>query len=342
MAARTVVDIARLAGVSRSTVSRVLNGHPNVSDDVRERVLKIIQKTGYQPNLAARSLRSKRSDIIGLVIPQSVRGMFTDSYFLQFTEGIIHASNEYNRTLALFVESDERTLIPRVTRDGHMDGVVVQVATIENQMLARLKAAGMPFVLAGRPYHPKGISYVDIDNVAGAYSAVAHLISLGHRRIAHVAGNLDTTAGLDRLQGYRTALENRGLKFDQGLVVEGSFTDMTSGYRAGQALASVKPEAVFAASDLMARGVIRAFAEAGLRVPEDVALVGFDDLPPATAAAPLLTTIRQPTYSLAMKCVQTLVDIIEHGTEPPRQVVLDNLELVIRESCGARLRERNN
>lgn len=334
----TLEKIAELAGVSRSTVSRVVNKHPNVSDDVRKRVQEIIQETGYMPNIAARSLRSKQSNIIGLVIPENASTLFIDPYFSHLIQAVAQACNQSDKTLALILEADTKNLYPKVANPGHLDGVLLQAGKINNPLIEMLREARMPFIVLGRPSISQ-VSYIDVDNDAGAYLAVTHLIRLGCQRIATITGALDTTAGLDREQGYKRAIHERGLPLDNALIVEADFTE-SGGYYAAQKLIDKQPDAIFAASDVMARGAIKALNEAGLLVPRDIAMVGYDDLPPATMTTPLLTTVRQPVAPFGHKAVELLLDIIEFGPEPPRQIKLD-VELIIRESCGSRL-EKND
>lgn len=326
-------EIARLAGVSRSTVSRVVNDHPSVRPAVRQRVQRIIAETGFQPNAAARSLASQRSYMLGLVIPRTVHTVFTDPYFPRLTQGVAQACNDHDYTLSLFIENDDVKLFPRLSRTGLMDGVVVQASSVDDGLIPRLLAAGVPLVVAGRPSQSEGVSFVDVDNVKGSFSAVTHLVRLGHTRVATVTGPLDTSVGLDRLAGYRQALEERGVGVDEDLIVAGDFTEQ-GGYYAARRLLAHKPTALFAASDVMARGAMRALQEAGLAVPRDVAVAGFDDLPPATITHPLLTTVRQPIRRLGAKAVETLLDVIAYGPEPPRRIFFDT-ELIIRETCGA-------
>lgn len=333
---KTLEDIAKLAGVSRSTVSRVINDHPNVSARVRQRVWEVIQQTGYHPNLAARSLASQRSNIIALVIPRSVSNFFSDPYFPRLTQGVAQACNQSNYTLSLFLfytEEDERKLFPRITRPGLVDGVIIQSTHAADELFLQLSQSDVPYVVAGRPMTISDASYVDVDNVAGAYNAVRHLVHLGRRRIGTVTGSLDTTVGMDRFEGYKRAIVESNFKFDGQLWAEGDFTE-SSGYYGAKRLLPHQPDALFVASDIMALGALRALQEAGLAVPKDIAIVGYDDLPPATRANPPLTTIRQPIRRLGAKLVETLADIIEKGPEPPRRVIFGT-ELVIRESCGA-------
>ncbi len=333
----TLEDVARQAGVSRSTVSRVINGRPNVREDVRQRVLDVIRDTGYHPNVAARTLASQRSWTLGLVLPHSVSFFFTDPYYPHLTKGIAQACNQYNYTLALFLvgtKEDEEKIFPRVARKGLLDGVLVQAGHHgDQQIIGLLVDSKMPLVVAGRPFRSDNVSYIDIDNVNAAHNAVRHLIQIGYRRIGTIAGPAHSTVGLDRKEGYLKALKERGREVDEALIVEGDFTE-TGGYYAMQRLLPAKPDAVFAASDIMAIGAMRAAREAGLRIPTDIAFVGFDDLPIATLSDIQLTTVRQPVVQFGYKAVELLLDLIENGLHPVRRVIMDT-ELIIRDSCGA-------
>jgi len=332
----TLEDIARQAGVSRSTVSRVVNDQPYVRPEVRERVLKVIQDTGFHPNVAARTLASQRSWMFGLVLPRGVSSFFTDPYFPRLTQGIAQACNQYNYTLALFLIStheDEQKIYPRVSRKGLMDGILMQSGQIGDQLIDRLVKSNIPLVIAGRPVQPMDVSYIDVDNINAAYNAVSHLIRLGYLRIGTITGLVNSAVSIDRQEGYMKALVERGRDVDRALIAEGDFTE-AGGYYAMQQLLPARPDAVFVASDLMALGAMRAVREAGLRIPNDVAFVGFDDLPIAILPEPQLTTVRQPIYQLGFKAVEILIDLIENGIEPARRIILDT-QLIIRDSCGA-------
>jgi LacI family transcriptional regulator len=341
MAGLTLEDIARQVGVSRSTVSRVVNGHPNVREDVRKRVLEVIEDTGYHPNAAARTLASQRSQMIGLVLPRTVDSFFTDPYFPQFTQGIAQACNQSDYTLGLFLagtREDEEKLFPRVSRRGFLDGVLVQSGHghIGERLTERLIQSDMPMVIVGRPAEPNGVSFIDVDNAEAAYSAVSHLSRLGYQRIATITGPATSTVGIDRKQGYLRALAERGRSLEDRLVTEGDFTE-AGGYFAMQRLLPAKPDAVFAASDIMAIGAMRAIREARLRIPDDIAVVGFDDIPLAALSDPQLTTVRQHVYQFGISAVELLTDLIENGLTPRRRVIMAT-ELVIRDSCGAHRR----
>ncbi len=333
----TLEEIGKMAGVSRGTVSRVINNHPNVSKKARQRVLDVIEQTGYLPNLAARSLASQRSRILGLVVPRSVQAFFSDPYFPRFTQGVAQACNQNDYTLSLFIfysSEDERKLFPRISRRGHLDGVIVQATTANDPILSTIRTGSIPHVFAGRAPNFEGASFVDVENEAGAYTAVSHLLQLGRKRIATITGPLDQTAGMDRKRGYVKALRDRGHDVHDELIATGDFSQ-TSGYNAARKLLPHAPDAIFVASDVMALGALQAIQEADLKVPDDIAIVGFDDLPPASYSSPPLTTIRQPIMRLGFKAVELLLDMIESGNPSPQRMVFDT-ELVIRDSCGAK------
>ncbi len=337
MSRLTLEDIARQAGVSRSTVSRVINNQPNVRDRVRERVLKVIHNTGYHPNVAARTLASQRSWMIGLVLPRTVSTFFSDPYFPRLTQGIAQACNQYNYTLGLFLISskeDEEKILPRLTRKGSLDGVLVQTGQVGDQLVERLIDSDIPVVIAGRPIQSKEMTYIDVDNLNAAHSAVSHLVRLGRKRIGTITGPMNSTAGIDRRDGYMKALLDRAQNIEESLIVEGDFTE-EGGYYAMQQLLVACPDAVFAASDTMAVGAMRAIREAGFRIPKDIALVGFDDVSISERTNPPLTTVRQPIFQFGFNSVEILIDLIENGIKPARRVIMAT-ELVIRDSCGAK------
>lgn len=331
--ARTLEEVAQLAGVSRSTVSRVINDHPHVRAETRERVWEAIRKSGYQPHAIARSLVTKRTHIIGVVIPEAVTTLFTDPFFPILLRGATEACNEhgYQVMLSLFpVSADRQEIYQRSVRNAYLDGVIVASAALDDPLIPDLLRDGVPFVCVGR--HPDGRVYsVDVDNIGGARMAVDYLIRLGHRRIGALTGRLDTAQGQDRLEGYRQALATHKIPLEEDLIVEGDFTE-SSGTIGVQRLLPAEPGAIFVASDTMAVGAMKALRQAGLEVPRDIALVSFDDIPVASAIEPPLTTVRQPIGRLAALAVEMLLDLIEHPGSGPQRIVLPT-QLLIRESC---------
>jgi LacI family transcriptional regulator len=225
----------------------------------------------------------------------------------------------------------------RVLGSGHLDGVIAGSAHLDDSLFPKLLENGLPFVLVGR--HPdERVNYVDVDNVGGARMAVEHLLRLSHTRIAHITGPLTMAAGEDRLTGYRQALEAQRIAVDEGLIAVGDYSE-ASGALGMRRLLAASPTAVFAASDVMAIGALKALREAGLRVPQDVALVGFDDVMIATAVEPALTTVRQPIGRLGSMAADLLLDLLEKPPNPTGQAVRIVLptKLVVRDSCGALL-----
>lgn len=330
----TLEDIARLSGVSRSTVSRVINEEENVKDQTRQKVMQVINSYNFQPNLAARGLASGRTNVIGVVIPASVTVIFTDPYFPQLLQGVSAVCNtrEYSVMLWLSEPEYERRMISRILHNGLVDGVLVASIPMNDPIIESIVESKMPYILIGR--HPNGgVNYLDVDNVQSSRKATMHLVRLGYKRIATITGIQNQISGYDRYQGYLKALQDSNFPARPELVAEGDFTE-EGGYKAMMRLLKYKPDAVFVASDTMAYGAMRALREANLRIPEDVAIVGFDDLPNSSKTVPPLTTIRQMPSMMGSRAVEFLINAIESGIRSTQGIIMDT-ELVVRESCGA-------
>jgi len=324
--------IAELAGVSKATVSRVLNDYPHIRPELRDRVLRVVRETGYERNPVARMLTANRSNMIGLIIPTEARYVFSDPYFPKLTEGISRAANQHKLTLSLFLfhsKNDGVDTIRSVIANGMFDGFVVTGHRIDDQILPLLIENRVRFVLVGRSVYNQDIHYIDVDNQAGGRMATEYLIERGYRRIGTITCN-HNIAAIDRFEGYQQALQAHGMAYDPSLVAYGDFS-MDSGAQGMASLLPQRPDAVFVASDMMALGALRMLREHQVRVPEDIGIIGFDDFPPAIQADPQLTTIKQPTNQQGMLAVETMLQIIENPERPSRQVTLP-VELVVRAS----------
>jgi LacI family transcriptional regulator len=338
----TSLDVARLAGVSRATVSYVLNDSDSgiaISQPTRTRVLEAARQLGYYPNAAARSLRGQRTGVVGLAPHESAYRMTSNAFLPLVIGGITSVFGPADVKLLIepFDPSQTDPYISLV-RGGRVDGIIFAGQRADDEQVRQLYADRVPVVLwGGLP--GSDLPYVDIDNVAAARRAVEHLLSLGHRRIACIT---DGPAGHkypevhDRLDGYRTALESHGIPFDESLLRHGDF-DEQSGDTAMRSLlaAPERPSAVFVASDEVAFGAMKAAKALGARIPHDLALVGFDDLPTAAFVEPPLTTVRVPAREIGAAAARMLLQILETGHRAD-SVILDT-ELVVRESSGARL-----
>jgi LacI family transcriptional regulator len=330
----TLKALARLAGVHPSTVARVLNGDPRqrVSDEVRERIVTLAREYGYQPNRLARALRLKRSHVIGTLIPD-----IANPFFAVLFRGIEDALAQQDFSVILANTDDEPAREQRgldMLRGRQVDGLILATARRHDPAIQALAAEGFPFVLVNRHTELPPANAVVPDDYHGAMAAVEHLASLGHRRIAHIAGPDEISTGHKRRLGYAAALQQHGLAVDPALVVTGSYRE-AGGYEAMRRLLALPepPSAVFAVNDLAAAGALRALHEAGLHVPRDVSLVGFNDLPMVAQTAPRLTTLHVPLHAMGVAAAERLLATLA-GQESEPEVVAMPVELVRRESTG--------
>ncbi|MFC9945928.1 LacI family DNA-binding transcriptional regulator [Streptomyces pratensis] len=329
----TIHDVAREAGVSRGTVSRVLNGGHNVSPAALEAVQSAIRRTGYTVNRHARSLITGRSDSVAFLLTEPQERFFEDPNFNVLLRGCTTALAAHDIPLLLMIagtEAERRRNMRYIA--GHVDGVLLVSSHSGDPVAAQLHEAGVPLVACGKPLgQGSRVSYVAADDRNGARDMVRFLYESGRRRIATVTGPLDTPGGVDRLAGYRETLAECGLPVDEALIVPGDYS-RAGGEAAAALLLERAPDvdAVFVASDLMAQGVLSTLEQGGRRVPQDVAVGGFDDSPAALAGRPELTTVRQPWDRISAEMVRVLLAQI--GGEDPAAVILPT-ELVRRDSA---------
>jgi DNA-binding LacI/PurR family transcriptional regulator len=327
----TIEDVAAEAGVSRGTVSRVLNGGVNVSPAALSAVHKAIRKTRYVVNHHARSLVTQRAQSVAFILSEPQERLFEDPNFGSLLRGCTKALAEHDMPLLLSVAGTDpdRKRILRFVAAGHVDGALLVSAHSGSPVIDELLELGVPVVACGQPIgHESELAYVAADDRDGARQMARYLRSLGRSRIATITGPLDTPGGSQRLAGYRDALGEAAVP---ELIAAGDYTEH-SGTTAMELLLSRVPDldAVFVASDLMARGAMRALAQAGRRVPEDVAVGGFDDSPVAVTTTPALTTIRQPWQRISSEMARLLLGLIDG--DPPSAVIL-RTELIRRGSA---------
>jgi len=331
----TLEVVAELAGVSRATVSRVVNGSSRVSPEAHAAVTKAISALGYVPNRAARSLVTRRTDTLVLIVHERTDTVFEDPFFANVLRGVNAALSTTDLQLVLLHargdQQRERAL--RYVSNGHVDGALLISLHGADPMPTAIMAAGIPMVAMGRPLAGRHADYVDADNAGGGQEAVQHLVAAGRRCLATVAGPLDMSPGIDRLRGYVDATRAANMAAAADRLVHGDFTE-PAGYHAMKLLLEATPDidGVFVASDLMALGALRALRELGRRVPDDVAVVGFDDAPVALYANPPLTTVRQPVALLGQEMVRLLLHRLSEPGGDPKAIILPT-ELVVRASA---------
>ena len=334
----TAQDVADLAGVSRTTVSFVLNNVPGIriSDETRHRVSEAARQLDYHPDATARRMVKGRTSIIGFVLRQTPDQAFADRFLPQVLHGLSRAAGTQGYHILIEpAPPDDSTSYLRLIRERHVDGIVLSGPRFDDQELLHTLADGSSVVLMGQLPNTD-LPFVDVDNVNGAAMVTRHLIELGHQRIAFISNAKPIyTASADRLAGYQKALAAAGIAFDEGLVRYGDF-DPASGETAMNDLLQLdpRPTAVFVASDTVAIGALKAIRCAGLNVPRDMALVGFDDAPHSEFIEPPLTTVRLPAFGLGWGAGDLLIRLINKEVIRQPAILLET-ELIVRKSCGA-------
>lgn len=328
--------VAKLAHVSRSVVSRVLNNHPNVSSDARTRVMEVVEKYNYKPNSVARSLATNRAHEIGILVTKSGDEGLGSAYWTQIHLGIFEECTErgYFASLSYVSGSKKADLQKFILNDRRLDGYILLTQEVTDMVGDVLFEKDIPLVLVGHIPKKKKVSSVDVDNYLGGKMATEHLIKAGHKKIGIIIASLEMKESIDRLNGYRDALKEAGLKFDESnmTVVDYQFKD---GYDSmdNWIKKSADISAVFCASDTLAMGALLAVKDNGKTVPDDYAFVGFDNLNFSEYTSPPLTTIQQPIYKKGKTAAKILIDQIEGEKSKKKQINLEP-QLIIRKSCG--------
>lgn len=328
----TLEEVALRAGVSRATASRVVNGSPKVAPEIQDAVRRAISELGYVPNTAARSLVTQRTGLYALVVPEPASRVFSDDLFFPgLIQGVSEELEAVDRQLALTLVSSPTSYarIEQYALGRHVDGVMIASMHGADPLPETLHRLGVPVVANGRPMRPGKFPYVDIDHAGGVETAIRYLVRSGRARIATIAGPQDMVAGVDRLSAYRSALTGSKRR---SLVAVGDFT-RESGAEAMRLLLADDPhlDAVFVASDLMADGALRTLRQAGRRIPDDVAVIGFDDVEIARYTEPTLTTVRQPINELGRRLARQVVRLC--GGEDVEPSLVLPTKLIIRASA---------
>jgi len=329
----TIRDIAKLAGVSVATVSRVINESPKVGEKTRERVKKIIERFGYRRNILARNLATRKTSTIGVLLSD-----ITNPFYSEIVRGIEDEARKHGY-IVIFGSTDNNPEVQKeyvnLFREQRVAGMIFASVSLDDPDVKRLFKEDIPFVLVNRKVETIRTDFVVIDNVKGAYMATEHLIKLGHRRIGFIRGPLNYSTGIDRLKGYRSALQKYDIKEDPRLIKPGNFRQ-ESGYVAFKEFLKMKnpPSAIFASNDFMALGVLEAASEFGVKIPEDVALVGFDNINFSSLKFVNLTTVTQRKYEMGIKGLELLLrEISNAGSWVPQEIYLKP-RLIVRGSCG--------
>jgi len=336
----TIHDVARKAGVSASTVSRVISGSPLISPETQARVRQAMEELDYIPNAIARSLARQSSLTLAFSISRSAEQAFANPFFPEVIRGCAGVAQERGYNLLLTTAPDQKTERQNcltLVRERRVDGIILSASHVHDRVVEDLVSRGVPVVVIGRPNSSwEQLYWVNNDNVESARQATRHLIALGHRQIAFISGPPDLMVSRDRATGFREAMKEAGLKTSPKQMAAGAFTE-EGGAQALEALwqKGAKFTAVVCADDMMALGVMRSLEEKGLQVPGDVAVVGFNDSPLAAYVRPALTTIRIPIYELGRAATSMLIDVI-NGRPPASNYQLLPTELIVRESCGAK------
>jgi LacI family transcriptional regulator len=329
----TISEIARLAGVSKTTVSRVINEKPDVDPQTRERILGLINDYSFQPNAFAKAISLQKSNHIGLIIPHDAQYVYSNPFYTEVMRGVSTEVDQTGYYLVLCFAHETNYL--DIYRQKRVDGfVLLSPGSYHRDIIESLNEEQVPFVSTAKISDQKDMTYVDVDNFYGATVAMEYLVAQGHRKIAYI-GKPTLQSSIDRLSGYRAVME----KYDLPCCDDWVLTTNTSSVEGGYAYTSrllqqgELPTAIFLANDVMAIGAINALRENGLRVPEDMSVFGFDDIPLARYTNPSLSTIRQPAFEKGMEAARLLVRMLE--SDQPAQSLTLPVELVVRQSTAA-------
>lgn len=334
----TIHDIARLANVSPSTVSRVIANNPRISGATRDRILKIMKDLNYHPNMIARSLVSKSTNIIGVIVPGTTETAFQHPFYPEIIRGIASVAHRSNYKILLSTSAtssaEEKQVINDFAKSGITEGIILMTSRVKDPSVDELMKLNFPFVVVGRPVNDNEINWVDNNNVMISYKLTQHFIDHGHKKIAFIGVSPDFVVTMDRLEGYKKALTDNGIEIDEDLIVEGRFIDDT-GYDLMKKLLdnNLHPTGVIACDDLLAFGAIKMLTEKGYKVPGDVAVAGFNNVPLSDYYVPSLTSVEVNAFTLGSKAFELLLANINSDIRSFDRAIVP-AELMIRNSTS--------
>lgn len=331
----TIKDVARRANVAPSTVSRVIADNPRISKETKDRVWKVMEELGYYPNAIARSLASKMTYTIGLIMPRSAEDAFSNPFFPEVMRGISVVAHNEKYDLLISTsgnEEEEKDAVINMVKGRKVDGIVLLCSRTTDKLIPWLRKERFPFTVIGKPLDSKDVCWVDNDNIGASRLATNYLIKHGHRKIAFISGSLEFVVSLDRLDGYKLALEENHIPFDRDLAQQDEFSE-DGGYNAMmRILKHKKPTAVVVTDDIMSFGVIRAAIDSGFKVPQDISLIGFNNIPLSEFANPPLTTIDISTFELGVKSAELLIHNLKNKDAKANHIIVP-VKLIERKSC---------
>ncbi|MDK2809377.1 MAG: hypothetical protein PWR27_86 [Petroclostridium sp.] len=336
----TINDIAKAANVSPSTVSRAIANNPRISKKTRQKIFQIMKEMNYHPNLIARSLVNRSTRIIGLVVPGNTEKAFQHPFFPEILRGIASVAHKYKYNILISSVTnvrDEKQMINELVKGGVVEGVVLMTSKVKDPSIAELVKTEFPFVVVGRPVNDDGINWVDNNNFAIGYELTQHFIKQGHKKIAFIGVSQDLVATLDRLEGYKKALQDSNLPVDDSLIIESNYLD-DNGYDLVQKIdfSQKKPTGIIACDDFLAFGIIKFLNEHGFKVPEDVAVAGINNVALSEHSVPPLTSVEINAFQLGVKAFELLFESIKSDFKSINRAIIP-AKLIIRESTSVHI-----
>lgn len=332
----TIKEVAQKANVSPSTVSRVIADSPRISEETKTKVREVMKELGYHPNAIARSLVNRSTNTIGVIMPKSAHLSLANPFFPEALRGISTSANEHGFYVLLSIEENENekhNSIENIVRAGMVDGMVMLYSKLEDKTFNMLRDYQFPFVLVGKPVNGNRVNYVDNDNVYAAYEAASYLLEKGRKNIAMITGPLDLVVSLDRLAGYKNALEAHGIAYRGELTRSVEFS-RENGYRAIENIFKdgIQPDGVLATDDLLALGAMNAIKDAGFKIPEDIAMISFNNIPTAEFLTPSLSSVDIHPFDLGYEATELLFKSLGNKNALPQARIIPT-QLIIRQSC---------